>query len=71
MNLYTRAKQLNATAISAPLLRPFVIDTGQITEAQFEDLFTRMQEEISERNFYGVCPLHTIIAFNNVPRIFP
>ncbi len=50
-------------------IRCFVIGTGHITEGQFEDLFIRMRQEIAERNFYGVCPLHTIIAFNNVPRV--
>ena len=53
----------------AQQIRHFVIGTGQITEGQFEELFIRLQEEISERNFYGVCPLHTIVAFNNVSRI--
>ena len=53
----------------AQQIRPFVLSTGEITETQFDTLFTRMQKEISERGFYGVCPLHTIIAFNNVYRI--
>ena len=53
----------------AQQIRHFVIGTGQITKPQFEDLFIRLQEEISERGFYGVCPLHTIVAFNNVPRV--
>ncbi len=50
-------------------VRHFVIRTGHITEEQFEELFIRMQQEIAEHSFYGVCPLHTIIAFNNVPRV--
>ena len=50
----------------AQQIRRFVLSTGEITETQFDDLFTRLQTEIPARNFYGVCPLHTIIAFNNV-----
>lgn len=50
-------------------IRRFVVGTGYITKSQFEDLFIRLQEEISKHGFYGVCPLHTIIAFNNVSRV--
>ncbi len=47
-------------------LRTFILRTAYLTETEFADLYLRLQQEILERRFYGVCPLHTIVAFNNV-----
>ncbi len=47
-------------------LRPFILSASYITEPELDDLLQRLQQEITARQFYGVCPLHTIVAFNDV-----
>ncbi len=58
------------TAILGQHIRPFIINTGQISPTEFDDLFTELQQEIAARGFYGACPIQTLVAVN-APRFFP
>lgn len=43
-------------------IRPFLLQTGVITGADFEELFLLVQREVREPYFAGVCPQHLFIA---------
>lgn len=41
---------------------PFLLETKATTAAEFEEIFTRMQKEVRDESFCGICFLRTVVG---------
>jgi SAM-dependent methyltransferase len=48
--------------VFAHQIRPFLLSTGVTTGTAFEGLFTRLQQELQEETFCGLCFVRTIVG---------
>ena len=43
-------------------VRPFLLETKATTATEFEEVFTRMQKEVWDESFCGICYLRTVVG---------